>query len=112
MIKSHAQKGGKKQLYKPDINMQSIIVIRRVTKPVTQSGRTTQKLHKSSKRKTGQSLLIAVKDRFKSRAKPDHIHRNKYILQETTSTLHKMSKELEAQQEAHSSVPRFGLIDH
>jgi len=59
-----------------------------------------------------QSLLIAVKDRIKSRAKPDHIHRNKYILQETTSSLHKMSKELEAQQEAHSSVPRFGLIDH
>ena len=82
------QKGGKKQLYKPDINMQSIIVIRRATKPVTQSGRTTQKLHKCSKRKTGQSLLIAVKDRFKSRAKPDHIHRNKYILQETTSSLH------------------------
>ena len=48
MIKSHAQKGGKKQLYKPDINMRSIIVIRRATKPVTQSGRTTQKLHKCS----------------------------------------------------------------
>jgi len=65
--------------------------------------------HLRRKGKTGRSLLISVKDKFKSRAKPDHIHRNKYILQETTSSLHKMSKELEAQQEAHPSVPRFGL---
>ena len=65
--------------------------------------------HLRRKRKTGRSLLISVKDKFKSRAKPDHIFRDKYILQETTSSLHKTSKELEAQREAHPSVPRFGL---
>ena len=34
--------------------------------------------HLRRKRKTGRRLLISVKDKFKSRAKPDHIFRDKY----------------------------------
>ena len=33
--------------------------------------------HLRRKRKTGRSLLISVKDKFKSREKPDHIFRDK-----------------------------------